>query len=162
MLPTGLAGGRDPDGLPGRRGAPLAEAGAPPPVSRPVEPGLLFFSGPNPIGGPVGDGYRGVSRLRLPYYEAILHSSGPIGVFAVSIAGDPVGQPPGRGGEPIGRFFLGFGGAPIGVDTMGGGGLPIEAPQAVARAEAQLQPRTALVGAATATTIVPPAVAFGG
>lgn len=55
---------------------------------------------------------------------------------------------------PISSFFIGGGGGPVGVLTFGGGALPIGAPEAVAVREAEIQPRTALVGS--------PAVAFGG
>lgn len=113
------------------------------PVGRPISPIFNIggapiavlggvFQGGLPIGGPVPQIFRGGSAPIPPtLFVATISPSGPIGAF-----------------------LLGGGGAPIGVLTFGGGGLPIGAEQAIARAVAAIQPRTALVGA--------PAVAFGG
>lgn len=96
------------------------------------------FGGGLPVGGPVTELFRG--------------GAGPVtpGLFASTIT--PSG--------PIEAFLLGAGGAPIGVGTFQGGGLPIGAPPPVQLVEAQLQPRTAQVGA-TLGPVPPPAVSFG-
>jgi hypothetical protein len=73
-----------------------------------------------PLGGPVGQIFRGTAPLPNTLFINTVSSSGPIGLF-----------------------FLGTSGAPIGVATFGGGGLPIEPSPPFAREIAAIGPLTA-------------------
>jgi hypothetical protein len=84
-----------------------------------------------PLGGPVGQIFRGTAPL-------------PNTLFLDTITP----------GGPIGLFFIGTSGAPIGVPTFGGGGLPIEPSPPFAR-------EIAAIGPLTAGVVGPPAPTGG-
>jgi hypothetical protein len=81
------------------------------------------FSDGLPLGGPVGQIFRGVGPVPNTLFINTLSPAGPIGMF-----------------------FIGLQGAPIGVATFGGGGLAIQPPQAAIPVIEAIQPEAALVG----------------
>lgn len=144
-----VTGGRPigPTGGPGAGGEPVRSVGVPPaptitgptaaivatpPVGGPESTfniggapiallGGVFGDG-LPIGGPVGQIFRGTAPLPNTLFVSTVSPGGPIGLF-----------------------LLGISGAPIGVPTFGGGGLAIQPPPEVAREIAEIGPLTAAV-----------------
>lgn len=54
-----------------------------------IEPGLLFFSHGNPIGGP-SQSYRGVAASRFPVLADVLGPGAPLAEGGLGIAGAPI------------------------------------------------------------------------
>ncbi len=73
--------------------APVPPIAVSPPVPFPgryIEPGLFFFTGGNPIGGP-SQAFRGVAASRFPTLAAVLGPGGPLAPSGLGIAGAPIG-----------------------------------------------------------------------
>lgn len=71
----------------------------------PIEPRYLYFAAGRPIGGPVGQVFRGVRATPFPFFASILGPGAPLAPSVTGIAGVPVGLVPGVGGAPIGYWF---------------------------------------------------------
>gem|GEM_PF-5973874 len=56
-----------------------------------IERGLLFFAHGAPIGGPVGNGYRGVRASSFPSEAIVLGSGAPLATEGLGLAGTPIG-----------------------------------------------------------------------
>lgn len=64
-----------------------------------IEPLYGFFAGGHAIGGPTGEGFRGVSASSFPLFESVLGSGGPLSESATGLAGQRMFLP-GIHGEP--------------------------------------------------------------
>lgn len=58
----------------------------------PIEPLYYFFAHGDPIGGPVGESFRGVRAGGFPALAVVFGPGGPIGVDPIGIAGAPIGM----------------------------------------------------------------------
>jgi hypothetical protein len=64
-----------------------------------ILPGLTFFAGGHPIGGP-SEAYRGVSASSFPFYSVVLGSGAPLASEWMGLAGARM-YLPGLRGEPF-------------------------------------------------------------
>jgi hypothetical protein len=63
--------------------------------------GLGFFAHGNPVGGPTGEAYRGVSASSFPAFAIVAEPGAQLAPEWTGLAGAPLGTLIGRGGVPI-------------------------------------------------------------